>query len=88
MIDYKVVKDPTVWGLQMKVNELVVEGYRPQGALVVDNGEYIQTMIKEIQDSVNEDKNVADDKIVEDVLLNEEENVAEDNEVEEEVVFD
>lgn len=87
MIDYKIVKDPTVWGLQMKVNELVVEGYRPQGALVVDNGEYIQTMTKEIQDSVNEDKNVADDKVVEDVLLNEEEHAAEDNEGEEEIVF-
>lgn len=44
---YQIVKDPTVWGLQMTVNELVLEGWEPQGALVVDNeGNYIQTMIK------------------------------------------
>ena len=45
--NYRIVKDPTVWGLQMAVNELALEGWEPQGALVVDNeGNYIQTMIK------------------------------------------
>ena len=43
---YKVVKDPTVWGLQYAVNELVVEGWEPQGSLVVQDGEYIQAMVK------------------------------------------
>lgn len=45
--NYKVVKDSTVWGLQYTVNELVLEGWEPQGALVVDkDGHYIQTMVK------------------------------------------
>ncbi len=43
---YKVVKDPTVWGLQYAVNELVVEGWEPQGSLVIQDGEYIQTMVR------------------------------------------
>lgn len=66
MIDYKVVKDPTVWGIQMKVNELVTEGWQPNGALSVDNGEYIQTMIKEVEE-------VSTSDTIENVVLVEEE---------------
>ena len=43
---YKLVEDTTVWGLQYAVNELVTEGWEPQGGLVVENGKYIQTMVK------------------------------------------
>lgn len=44
--NYKIVEDPTVWGLQMTVNELVLEGWEPQGSLVIKDGNYIQTMVK------------------------------------------
>ena len=44
--NYKIVEDETVWGLQYTVNELVTEGWEPQGSLVVKDGKYIQTMIK------------------------------------------
>lgn len=46
MDNYKIVKSTTVWGLQFEVNELISEGWEPNGALVVENGEYIQSMIK------------------------------------------
>lgn len=46
MDNYKIVKNTSVWGLQFEVNELVRDGWTPQGALVIENGEYIQTMIK------------------------------------------
>ena len=44
--NYKIVEDETVWGLQYAVNELVTEGWEPQGSLVIKDGKYIQTMIK------------------------------------------
>lgn len=44
--NYKIVKDKTVFGLQYAVNELVQEGWEPQGGLVIENGDYIQTMVK------------------------------------------
>lgn len=44
--NYRIVEDPTVWGLQMTVNELVLEGWEPQGSLVIKDGNYIQTMVK------------------------------------------
>lgn len=45
--NYKVVKDSTVWGLQMAVNQLILEGWETQGALIVDkDGDYVQSMIK------------------------------------------
>ena len=44
---YKVVKDPTVWGLQMAVNQLILEGYETQGPLITDkDGDYVQSMVK------------------------------------------
>lgn len=43
---YRIVKDKTVWGLQYAVNELATEGWEPQGSLLVQDGEYIQAMIK------------------------------------------
>ena len=46
MDNYKIIKNTTVWGLQFEVNELINEGWEPQGALVVKDGEYIQSMIK------------------------------------------
>lgn len=46
MDNYKIVKNASVWGLQFEVNELVHDGWTPQGALVIENGEYIQTMVK------------------------------------------
>ena len=45
--NYKVVKDPTVWGLQMAVNQLILEGYETQGPLITDkDGDYVQSMVK------------------------------------------
>ena len=44
--NYKIVEDETVLGLQYAVNELVTEGWEPQGALVVENGKYIQAMVR------------------------------------------
>ena len=56
--NYRVVKDPTVWGLQMTVNELALEGWEPQGALVIDpDGNYIQTMIKKEKPVLTEETN-------------------------------
>ena len=44
---YRVVKDPTVWGLQMAVNQLILEGYETQGPLIMDkDGDYVQSMVK------------------------------------------
>lgn len=51
---YKVVEDTTVFGLQYAVNELVAEGWEPQGALIVENGKYIQAMTKKEQQVLNE----------------------------------
>ena len=56
--NYKVVKDSTVWGLQYAVNELVAEGWEPQGALIIDtDGTYIQTMIKKETPVLTEETN-------------------------------
>ncbi len=49
---YRVIKDKTVWGLQYAVNELVTEGWEPQGSLLVQDGEYIQAMIKKEEEQV------------------------------------
>ena len=49
MDNYRIVKNTTVWGLQFEVNELVNEGWEPQGTLVVKDGEYIQSMIKKAE---------------------------------------
>lgn len=46
---YKVVKDPTVWGLQLAVNQLILEGYETQGPLITDkDGDYVQSMVKKV----------------------------------------
>jgi len=44
--NYKIVEDCTVWGLQYAVNELALEGWEPQGNLIVKDGNYIQAMVK------------------------------------------
>lgn len=49
---YRVIKDKTVWGLQYAVNELVTEGWEPQGSLLVQDGEYIQAMVKKEEKQV------------------------------------
>lgn len=44
---YKVIKDSTVWGLQLAVNQLILEGWETQGPLIIDNdGDYVQSLIK------------------------------------------
>ena len=44
---YKVIKDSTVFGLQLTVNQLILEGWETQGPLIIDNdGDYVQSMIK------------------------------------------
>lgn len=46
---YKVIKDPTIWGLQLAVNQLILEGYETQGPLITDkDGDYIQSMVKKV----------------------------------------
>ena len=44
---YKVVKESTIWGLELAVNQLIQEGYETQGPLIMDNdGHYVQSMVK------------------------------------------
>lgn len=44
---YKVVKESTIYGLQLAVNQLILEGWETQGPLIVDNdGDYVQSLIK------------------------------------------
>ena len=44
---YKVVKESTIWGLELSVNQLIQEGYETQGPLIMDNdGNYVQSMVK------------------------------------------
>ena len=45
-MEYKLVKDNTVWGLEMTVNSLITEGWETDGPLVVDKDGYVQKMIK------------------------------------------
>ena len=54
---YKIVKDPTVWGLQFMVNEMALEGWEPQGSLIIQDGEYIQAMIKKEKPVLTEETN-------------------------------
>ena len=51
--NYKVVKESTVYGLQMAVNQLILEGWETQGPLIVDNdGDYVQSLIKKSEQEV------------------------------------
>ncbi len=46
-MEYKVVSAWTQKGLEKDVNELIFEGWKPQGGVTYNYGTYIQAMIRE-----------------------------------------
>ena len=48
--NYKIIKDSTIWGIQMTVNQMILEGWETQGPLIIDkDGDYVQSLVKKVQ---------------------------------------
>ncbi len=48
--NYKIIKDSTIWGIQMTVNQMILEGWETQGPLIIDkDGDYVQSLVKKAQ---------------------------------------
>ena len=48
--NYKIIKDSTIWGIQMTVNQMILEGWETQGPLIIDkDGGYVQSLVKKVQ---------------------------------------
>ena len=54
MEKYKILRSDSVWNLQFEVNEAISEGWEPQGNLIVEEGQYLQAMIKKEENVLEE----------------------------------
>ncbi len=46
-MEYKIVSAFTRKGFEKDVNDLILEGWKPQGGIAIDTGVYVQAMIRE-----------------------------------------